>query len=92
VGVSILLSTQLVESCWKRISREHILTWTWFLLADGCALTFGWAEADTSLRVLLSVWVLQCALVIGIEMRNRLGDDRRSGGAAGATRIVEMAG
>jgi hypothetical protein len=73
VCVSLLLSTQLIESCWKRISREHILTWTWFLLADGSALLFGWAGADMSLRVLLSVWVFQCAAVLLIEIRNRIG-------------------
>lgn len=72
VGVSLLLSTQLIESCWKGISREHILTWTWFILADGSALFFGWKGADVSLKVLLSVWVLQCGLVIAIEGRNRL--------------------
>ena len=76
VGVSLLLSVQLIESCWKKISREHILTWTWFLLADGSVLVFGWAEADSSLRALLSVWVLQCVLVISLEVRNRLGDGR----------------
>lgn len=71
VGVSLLLSTQLIESGWRKISREHILTWTWFFLADGSALLFGWARADASLRALLLVWVLQCALVIMIEIKNR---------------------
>lgn len=71
VFVSLLLSVQLVESCWNRISREHLTTWTWFFLADGSALLFGWGSANVSLRSLLSVWVIQCVLVISIEVRNR---------------------
>ncbi len=79
VAVSLMLSAQLIESCWKRISREHILTWTWFLLADGGVLYFGWEGANASLRTLLLVWVAQCAAVMAIETRNRF-IDRRIGG------------
>lgn len=72
VIVSSLLCAQLVETGLRGISREHLATWSWFLLADGSALVFGWRDADASLRVLLAVWVLQCAAVMGIEIRNRI--------------------
>lgn len=70
--ISLLLTAQLVESTWKSTAREHIVTWSWFLAADSSVLFFGWHDATPAFRVLMSLWVLQCALVIAIESYHRL--------------------
>jgi len=71
-AISLLLTTQLVESTWTSTAREHLTTWSWFLVADGSALAFGWSNANPSFRTLMSLWVLQCFLVMSIEIRHRL--------------------
>jgi len=73
-AVSLLLTVQLVEGAWKKVAREHLTTWSLFLLSDGSALFFGWGTSDLSLRFLLGLWVLQCLMVISIEIRNRRAD------------------
>jgi hypothetical protein len=75
--VSVLLTVQLVESTWTGVAREHLTTWSLFLLSDGGALVFGWSDSDRALRCLLSLWVLQCLVVMGIELRNRRKDGLR---------------
>jgi hypothetical protein len=74
VGVSSLLCAQLVESGWKGLSREHIFTWSWFFLADGMALLLGWTTASLAVKILLTIWVLQCLMVIALELVNRKRD------------------
>jgi hypothetical protein len=73
-AVSLLLTVQLIESTWKKVAREHLTTWSFFLFSDGGALIFGWATSNYSLRCLLGLWVLQCLVVMGIEIRNRRSD------------------
>jgi hypothetical protein len=70
--ISLLLTSQLIESTWKSTAREHIVTWSWFLAADSLALFFGWKDSDSSFKVLMSLWVFQCLSVIVIEMRHRI--------------------
>jgi hypothetical protein len=77
VVVSICLCAQLVEALARNLTREHLLTWAWFLAADGFALVFGWRDAAFSLKVLLLVWVLQCILVMSIEIVHRLADKKK---------------
>lgn len=76
VLISILLTTQLIESTWKRLAREHLATWSLFLVSDGSALAFGWTQSNYSLRCLLGVWVFQCLAVMIIEARNRRRDSQ----------------
>jgi hypothetical protein len=71
IAVSSLLCAQLAESCWKRLSRENISTWSWFLLADGTSLALGWGSATLAVKVLLAIWVFQCLMVIALELFNR---------------------
>lgn len=73
-AVSLLLTVQLIEGAWKKVAREHLTTWSLFLLSDGSALLFGWGTSDLSLRCLLGLWVLQCLMVISIEIWNRRAD------------------
>lgn len=70
VVISVFLTIQLVESTWKGLAREHLTTWSFFLVSDGSALFFGWAESNYALRCLLGVWVVQCAAVMLIELLN----------------------
>jgi uncharacterized membrane protein len=69
--ISLLLTIQLMESTWKSTAREHLVTWSWFLAADSTALFFGWADSNSSFRVLMSLWVFQCLSVITIELHHR---------------------
>lgn len=75
--VSLMLMAQLTETIYKGIVREHLGTWTWFLISDGLALTFGWQDSNNSFRLLLSLWVLQCLVVMALEARNRIKDAKK---------------
>ena len=77
VAVSTCLTMSLVLAIHQDVASESPITWTFFGLADLAALIGAWSQATTAYKVLMSLWVLQCVLVLGFHVKQKNHEKQR---------------
>ena len=80
VSVSVCLTMSLVSAIHTNVAEENPVTWSFFGLADLFALAGGWSQANLAYKALMSLWVLQCVLVLIYYAKNRIRENNTTAG------------